>query len=142
MYLSKHFTLEELTLSQTASRMGILNEVTPTVLDNLTYLAQHLESIRTLLGTPIIISSGYRSPKVNAAVGGSKNSQHISGEAADFTSPVFGTPKQIVSKILSSGIEYDQVIQEFDSWVHISFRKSAMRKQALVIDSKGTRLFV
>lgn len=142
MFLSKNFTLEEFTSSQTASRLDLDNNPTPQVLDALTYTAQKLEQVRALLGTPIIISSGYRSPKVNAAVKGASNSQHLLGEAVDFTSPAFGTPKQIVKKIITSGIEYDQVIQEYDSWVHISFKKLAMRKQALVIDKLGTRVFV
>ena len=143
MNLSDNFTLEELTASQTARRLGLDNTPPPEVIENLTYTANKLEKVRELLGNNAIhISSGYRSPAVNKAVGSkSKKSQHLSGEAVDFTCPKFGTPRQIVEAIKNSNITYDQVIYEFDEWVHISFTQSDNRKQALTIDSEGTRLF-
>lgn len=140
MHLSKYFTLAELLVSQTASRLGISNTPDALVLKTLTSTAKQLDEVRILLGKPILVSSGYRGPAVNRAVGGSSKSQHVKGEAVDFICPQFGIPKQIVEKILSSNIQYDQLIQEFDSWVHISF-SSNNRKQALVIDNQGTRLF-
>lgn len=142
-FLSEHFTLEELTASQTARRLGIDNTPPKDVLENLTYTANKMEQVRELLGNnPIVISSGYRSPAVNKAVGSkSKKSQHLSGQAIDFTCPKFGSPRKIVEAITKSNISYDQVIHEFDEWVHISFTKSDNRKQALTIDSQGTRLF-
>lgn len=142
MLLSKNFSLAEFTVSQSASRLGIDNTPSALVLDNLKYLAENLELVRELLGTPILISSGYRSPALNKAIKGSKTSQHVFGQAADFTSPRFGTPKDVVAKIKGSDLRYDQLILEFDSWVHISFSKAQSRKQALVIDNGGTRLFV
>lgn len=142
-FLSEHFTLEELTASQTARRLGLDNTPPQDVLENLTYTANKMEKVRELLGNnPIVISSGYRSPAVNKAVGSkSKKSQHLSGQAIDFTCPKFGSPRKIVEAIKNSDINYDQVIYEFDEWVHISFTQSDNRKQALTIDSQGTRLF-
>lgn len=140
MQLSKYFTLEELIVSQKAARLGLDNTPSGVILDNLRNTAVRLDKVRELLDNPIIVSSGYRSPLVNRAVGSSSKSQHTEGRAIDFTSPQFGTPKQIVEKIVSSNILYDQVILEFNTWVHISFSISN-RKQALVIDHQGTRIF-
>lgn len=141
MQLTKHFSLEELTVSQAAARSGISNQPSPEVLDNLTYTATQMELVRDLLGTPINVNSAYRSPEVNKLVKGAKNSQHVEGKAVDFISPSFGTPRQIVEKIKGSNIVYDQLIHEFNSWVHISFTKQGSRRQTLTIDSNGTRTF-
>lgn len=140
MQLTPNFHLSEFTTSQTAARRGIDNTPTPQVLENLQYTAEQLELVRTLLTAPLLISSGYRSPELNRAVGGAMSSQHQLGEAADFTAPRFGTPHQIVEAIKNSDVDFDQVILEFDRWVHISFKKSGNRRQALVIDGSGTRL--
>lgn len=140
MQLSEHFTLAELTVSELAARKGLANQPTPAALDNLKRLAAFLEQVRTLLGKPIIINSGYRSPAVNKAVGGQPNSQHTKGCAADIRVPGM-TPDQVVAAIRSSGLPYDQVIREFDSWTHVSIAeiKAAPRKMALVIDRHGVR---
>ena len=74
-------------------------------------------------------------------IGSKPSSQHTKGEAVDFTSKTFGTPKQIIQCILDKGIEFDQLILEYDSWVHISFVDYNSRRQALVIDNTGTRAF-
>lgn len=140
MQLSLHFTLDEFTHSQTAARLGIDNDPPIDVLKNLQRTAQGLELVRTFLGGPIMVSSGYRSPEVNAAVGGSKNSQHLTGQAVDFTCPSYGLPYQIVAALQTSDIPYDQVICEFGRWVHISF-SDLNRKVALIIDQTGTRAF-
>lgn len=141
MNLSPHFTLEEFTESQTAGRKGINNDPPSLLFQSLSKTAEGLEQVRTLLGDrPIRISSGYRSPALNKAVGGSASSQHVLGEAVDFTCPAFGTPRQIVAAIVASKIPFDQVIQEFDGWVHISF-STRNRRQALIIDNGGTRPF-
>jgi zinc D-Ala-D-Ala carboxypeptidase len=140
MNLSPHFTLEELTASQTAARLGLDNTPPPEIVDALTRTAMGLEGVRTVLGAPIIISSGYRSPDVNHAVGGQTNSQHQTGEAADFICPGFGTPHEIVTRLIKSGVNFDQCIVEFGRWVHVSFAKSP-RRQALIIDHDGTRAF-
>ena len=139
MNLSAHFALSEFTTSQTAARRGIDNTPAADVLAALKRTAQGLEAVRVRLGcAPVLISSGYRSPALNAAIGGSKNSQHMTGEAADFTAPRFGTPAEIAAALVDSGVAYDQLILEFGRWVHISFSGSP-RHQALTIDSMGTR---
>lgn len=140
MNLSPHFTLAEMTASQTAARKGLDNDPPPEVLERLKRTALGLEAVRVILGAPLIISSGYRSPAVNKAVGGAKNSQHLTGEAVDFICPGYGSPAQIVRTLVASGIKFDQAIVEFDRWVHLSFTDKP-RRQALVIDSKGTRAF-
>jgi len=140
MQLSPHFTLAELTVSQSAARLGIDNNPPANVIKNLQRTALGLEGVRMLLGAPVLVSSGYRSPALNKAVGGSKNSQHMTGQAVDFICPGFGSPAQIVKTLVNSGMAYDQVIIEFDRWVHLSFADKP-RRQALIIDAKGTRAY-
>jgi hypothetical protein len=87
--------------------------------DNLRNLAALLEKVRALLGSrPVLVSSGYRSPGVNAAVGGARDSLHLQGLAADFTCPSFGAPRAICLKIADSDLQFDQLICE-GTWVHI-----------------------
>ena len=139
IYLSPHFTLDELTFSQTAERLGLNNDPGPEVLAALKRTALGLEAVRVRLGgAPILVSSGYRAPPVNAAVGGSPSSQHMRGEAVDFTAPRFGVPRQIVDALADSDVPYDQLILEFGRWVHISFSGNP-RRHALVIDRSGAR---
>jgi len=141
MKLSPNFSLEELTFSQVASRKGIDNTPSAKVKDNLERLAFFLEQVRKVFNKPFLISSGYRSREVNESVGGSKTSQHCEGCAADFN--VKGmSPDAVVRAIVDANIPYDQVILEFDSWVHISIptiKGSLPRNQALIIDNKGKR---
>lgn len=143
MKLSPNFSLEELTFSQVASRRGLDNTPSEKVKDNLERLAFFLEQVRKLFNKPLLISSGYRSREVNEAVGGSKTSQHCEGCAADFN--VKGiSPSAVVRAIVDGNILYDQVILEFDSWVHLSIpntKELKPRKQALIIDNKGKREF-
>ncbi len=135
-FLSEHFTLEEMILSQTAARRGIDNKPTPEIVKNLKETCALLEAVRIALGgVPILISSGYRSPALNKAVGGSKTSAHMEGFAADFTAPAFGTPLQVARAISAAGIAYDQLIHEFGVWVHIGLRAGALRKEDLSIFS-------
>lgn len=139
MNLSPHFTLEEFTTSDTAARKGIDNTPPPHILPALLRTAQGLEAVRVRLGMcPIHISSGYRSPALNAAVGSKDTSQHVKGEAADFIAPRFGTPSMVVTAIRDSGVEFDQLILEFGRWVHISFSQNP-RHEVLEIDANGTR---
>ncbi|MBU9579619.1 peptidase M15 [Ralstonia mannitolilytica] len=119
MNLTDHFTLDEMIASQTAARRSIDNTPTPEIIDNLTKTAQTLERVRVLLGSrPITVSSGYRSPDLNRAVGGASNSAHLRGLAADFICPAYGNPLAICKAIAASNIDFDQVIQE-GTWVHI-----------------------
>ena len=130
MQLSDHFSLEELTFSQTATRKGINNEPSEAVKANLAVLAKGLERVRAILLSPLHISSGYRSVELNRAIGGTAKSAHIDGYAADFTAPAFGSPEAIVRQLKRTGIQCDQCIME-GTWVHISFAP-AMRNQFLI----------
>lgn len=143
MKLTANFNYEEFIVSQEAVRRGLDNTPPSHILPILNMTARKMEEVRALLGNKqITITSAYRSPAVNAAVGSKPTSAHIQGYAVDFICPKFGTPKAIVQKIKESGLEYDQVIEEFppSGWVHISFAPT-MRKMALTIDAKGTRVF-
>lgn len=141
MNLSPHFTLDEFCTSQTAARLGISNDPPIEVVANLKRTAVGLERVRGILNNNAIhINSGYRSLKVNAAVGSKATSQHVTGEAADFICPTWGTPEKIMRAIVDSAIDYDQILLEFDVWVHISFSDNP-RRQALVIDHSGTHAY-
>lgn len=122
MRLSDHFSLAELTVSATAARRGISNVPPPLVIDTLILTADRMEKVRALLGDkPIIVLSGYRSPAVNAAVGGSKSSAHMTGHAVDFICPRFGTPAQVAAHLAKHLTGFDQLIEEFGDWVHVGF---------------------
>jgi hypothetical protein len=136
MDLSTHFTLEELVHSQTADRQDIDNTPTAEIVENLRILARGLEAVRALLGRPMIISSGYRCPRLNQVVGGATNSDHMRGLAADFICPQLGTPAELAQRIRASDIVYDQLIYEY-TWCHIGFAP-ALRRQALTLN-KQTR---
>jgi uncharacterized protein YcbK (DUF882 family) len=141
--LSPNFTLAELTQSDTAVRLGLDNTPSKDVEANLVRLARMLEDVRRLLSRPIMVNSAYRSPEVNKAIGSKSTSQHCNGCAADIRVPGL-TPKDIVNLVVKSNIEYDQLICEFDSWVHISIPNKFAdkpRKQVLIIDKSGTRPF-
>lgn len=137
MNLSPHFTLEELTFSQTAARLGLNNDPPPRIVENLTFLASRLEEVRALLKAPMVVSSGYRSPAVNDAVGGAATSQHRFGCAVDFVAPDFGPPLEVAAAIEASGIGFDQLILEFGKWVHVSFVRREPRRQCLSVYVPG-----
>ena len=139
--LSEHFSLAELTTSETAARRGIDNTPPPSALANLVRLAGALETIRALIGQPIIVTSGYRSPIVNELVNGATDSAHISGRAADIIAPAFGSPLQLARAIEAAGLPLDQIIYEFGRWVHVSIPadRAAPRRMVLTIDLFGTR---
>jgi len=141
MNLSEHFTLEELTAT---SHREFDNTPNATEIANLTRLAATLEQVKTLLGgKPVMINSGFRSKAVNDSVGSRDTSQHRIGCAADIRVPGM-TPNEVVKAIIASHIGYDQLIREFDSWTHISvpdMPSRPPRKQALIIDKQGTRVY-
>jgi hypothetical protein len=121
--LTPSFWLSEFFKSDTALRKGIDNTPTPEALANIrTLLGPGMQRIREFLGAPVSISSGYRSPALNKAVGGSQTSQHSKGQAADFTAPSAGDPLKICRKLLEhrDEIGFDQLIYE-GTWVHVSF---------------------
>lgn len=143
MNLSPNFTLEELTASEVAQRKGIDNTPNATETANLVRTAELLEQVRTLLNKPILVNSAFRSKPVNDAVGSKDSSQHRIGCAADIRVPGM-TPKEVVQACIDGGIPFDQIIEEFGSWTHISVpntKDTAPRKQALIIDKTGTRAF-
>lgn len=133
MNLTAHFTLEEMTFSNVAARLGLDNTPGPAVTANLELVAAFMEKIRALLGdNPIVVHSGYRSLEVNQAVGGAGTSAHCHGLACDFVCPAFGTPAEVALAILKSNIEYDQLIFEY-GWVHVGLAQdgSLFRREAL-----------
>lgn len=134
MKLSKNFTLSEITHSNTAKRLGIKNEPTETHLQNIQHLVDDLlQPLRDAVG-PIRISSGYRNPSLNRAIGGSRSSQHCKGEALDLQFWKAGeiNNKVIYDWILQSGLKFDQMINEFDfAWIHVSLKAKDNRRQVL-----------
>ena len=139
--LSEHFSLAELTVSDTAKRLRVPNTPTPQHLQNLRETAQRMEQVRWVLGdNPISVNSAYRNPVVNKAVGGVPNSDHALGWAVDFTCAEFGDPFEICQEIAKSDLDFDQLIHERKPngawWVHISFHPR-MRRQLLTFN--GTR---
>lgn len=141
MNLTEHFTLEELTHTDHRELENTPNE---TELANIQRLAEFLEAVKVVLeGKPIMVNSAFRSKAVNDAVGSKDTSQHRVGCAADIRVPNM-TPDAVVRAIIASDLPYDQVIREFDRWTHVSITNQAggtPRKQALIIDKQGTRLF-
>jgi hypothetical protein len=134
MRLSKNFVLSEITRSNTAKRLGIDNGPNKNHLRSIQRLITNLiQPMRDALG-PIRISSGYRNPNVNRAIGGSTKSQHCKGEALDLQFWDNGkiSNKKLYDWVLSSNVEFDQMINEFDfSWIHISLKAKDNRKQVL-----------
>jgi zinc D-Ala-D-Ala carboxypeptidase len=135
MQLSKNFSLAELVASQVATRKGIDNTPAPAIVANLTRLAALLEQVRALVGAPIAISSGYRSPALNKSVGGAANSAHVLGLAADISTAKLA-PKALALLIRQSDIAFDQLIYE-GTWVHIALSASAPRRQVLTAKFAG-----
>ena len=134
MRLSKNFVLSEITRSNTAKRLGISNEPSKKHLANMQKLITELiQPMRDSIG-PIRISSGYRSPQLNRAIGGSSKSQHCKGQALDLQFWKDGQMcnQEIYKWILNSNLQFDQMINEFDfAWIHISFNANKNRKQVL-----------
>jgi len=141
MNLTEHFTLDELTHTDHRELENTPNEQE---LANLKRLAEFLEKVKDVLGgKPIMVNSAFRSKVVNDAVGSKDTSQHRVGCAADLRVPGM-TPDEVVKAIIASGIGYDQVIREFDRWTHISIPNKLFdspRKQALIIDKQGVRVY-
>jgi hypothetical protein len=141
-YLTAHFSLEELVASQSAARLGLDNSPPAPQLANLRRLAGTMELVRDLLGGhPVLISSGYRSPACNRAVGGAASSAHCQGLAIDFTVPGFGSPLEICRALEPhlAALEIDQLIHEFSAWCHLGLRAEAPRLMCLTINTGGTR---
>ena len=143
MRLSGHFSLNELTKSQTATRKGIDNTPTPEHIESLTDLClQVLEPTRRHFGKPMVITSGFRSEALCEAIGSKKTSQHAKGMAADFE--MFGEDNKTLAQYIKNNLIFDQLILEFynstdpnSGWVHCSYDKNNNRKQSLIYDGKN-----
>lgn len=143
MKLSPHFTLAEMTASSTAARLKLPNTPAPELMPRLVLLAEMMERIRATLNVPITITSGYRSPPVNRAVGGVTSSDHAQGHAADFVAPRYGSASDIAATLapLVSVLGIGQIILEGvkgKQWVHVSTRvpEKAVNR-VLTITDKG-----
>ena len=139
--MTEHFSLEELTHTDHRTLDNTPNDQEKA---NLQRLAEFLELVKVvLIGKPIIVNSAFRSKAVNDAVGSKDTSQHRIGCAADIRVPGM-TPDAVVRAVIAAQIPFDQIIREFDAWTHISVPISAAlkpRRQALIIDRNGTRVF-
>lgn len=122
-FVTPNFTLGEFIVSDTAVRLGIDNMPPAQVEANLrNVLIPGMQAIRNLLAVPVVIKSGYRCHTLNLAVRGSPSSQHVTGNAADFIAPAYGSPRK-VSELLTANmgrLKFDQLIWE-GGWVHVSF---------------------
>jgi len=137
MNLTKNFSLNELTKSQTAERKGIDNTPSAEHQENLKSLCEMiLQPIRDHFGQVVSISSGYRSPELCVAIGSSTKSQHAKGQASDFE--IFGVSNKELADWIDENLDYDQLILEYwkesdpnSGWVHCSFNTQGNRKQYL-----------
>jgi hypothetical protein len=146
MNLSKSFTLNELTKSQEATRLGIDNTPNEEHILNLKLLCENvLQPIRDFYGMPLSVSSGYRSAALCEAIGSSSKSQHTKGQAADFE--IFGVANKDLADFVVKNLDYDQCILEFwnenelnSGWVHCSYNASGNRKQFLKAEKLNGRV--
>ena len=146
MNLTEHFTLNEAIRSRKATELGIDNRPATTEIKlAIIKTAEGMEMVREVLGAPIIVSSWYRGPKLNKAVGGRDTSQHCKGEAVDFICPKFGTVQQVFDRIKASSIQYDQLIVEkvkrkdgtVSEWIHVSFSQKPRLMALSTTDGKN-----
>lgn len=148
--ITKNFSMAELTRSNKAKEYGINNVPTDRHKANLIESTKNLwQPVRDILGVPMLVSSGYRSPALNRAVGGSNTSAHSHGYAIDFTAPRFGNTRQIAKKLATElkarGIKFDQLILEFPddhrTWIHLGYKSPSgkQRGQLLTAVKRGKK---
>lgn len=146
--ISDHFTLKEVTQSQTAARKGIDNALPDDLYPNAAIVAESLlEPVRAYYGIPFSPSSWYRCLELNRAIGSRDRSQHVRAQAVDFEIP--GISNIEVAKYINDELQYDQLILEFykenipnSGWIHVSYRSlKENRMQALVFDGKRFKDF-
>ena len=135
--ITEHFTVEEFERSSTANRLGIVNRVPEALLPNLRALCEVvLEPLRAFAGKPIVISSGYRCPALNRAVGGVSQSQHLRGEAADLHLPSIAEGRTWF-RWLMDNTTFDQLIWEHDRqgshWIHVSCKADTGKNRNRVV---------
>lgn len=139
MKLSKNFSLAELTKSEAATRLDLDNTPTLQVIENLTALVENvLQPVRDKFG-PVVVTSGYRSPDVNKAIGGSATSDHCKGQAADFE--VLGKDNRELAIWIAENMQFTQLILEFykpgvpdSGWVHCSYDAGNLKRQVLTAE--------
>lgn len=144
MQLSPHFSLEEFQRSETGARKGLDNTCPAPLLPRLKNTAERMEQVRSILGNvPITVFSGYRSPAVNRAVGGANSSAHTLGYAVDFMAKGLSISRT-VEMLRHSILAYDQIIDEFGAWVHVSFDPRFRRQilSARKVDKKTQYSFI
>jgi uncharacterized protein YcbK (DUF882 family) len=136
--LSKNLTLAEAITSQTATRLGIINQPSPLIIKKMELVAQNIfQKIRDHFDKPLRVSSFYRSPALNKRIGGSTTSQHCLGEAIDLQATAGFTNKEIFEYVRLN-LKFDQLIGEFPDannnfeWVHVSFKEKGNRNQILI----------
>lgn len=141
----KYFTYASMYRSSAATKAGVDNTPTPAAKRNLKQLVTKiLDPLRESIGHPIIVNSGYRNAATNKLVGGVSTSAHVSGYAVDIICPVYGNPKKFceyVAKFLNDNkIAFDQVIHEYNGWVHVGLKHpdGRQRKQVITINRNGT----
>ena len=135
MKLSKNLSLAEVTKSITAKRLGIDNTPDEWVTENLRKVAEHIfQPVREHFGRPIYVSSGYRAPDLNVAIGGSKRSQHVEGRALDLDGDVYGhVSNSSIFNYIRENLQFDQLIWEFGDqdnpdWVHVSYVRDGVNR--------------
>ena len=139
----KYFTIKELCASDTAKKLGLKNEPTDVVVKNLTFLVDNvLDEIRERCGFPIRITSGYRCPQLNKAVGGVKTSQHVAGEAVDMQGKDERQTRLLVEIARNYG-KFDQLLYERNGkgaiWVHLSFKRYTDKNRYQCIDNYNVK---
>ena len=137
----KYFTIEELTRSATAERLGIVNTPDAKIIENLTQLTDKLlDPLRELWGAPLRVTSGYRCVALNRAVGGVVNSHHLRGMAADLVTMAntAASHRQLMQRLRESGLRWTQAIMERNrrgaTWLHVSYDPMSLRGEVLMID--------
>jgi hypothetical protein len=142
--LSKHFSLQEMINSGTASRLGLDNTPNEEQIENLKALCENiLEPLREYYESrPIMITSGFRSPQLSKAIASSENSQHCKGEAVDFEIPGFDN-RQVAAHI-KNNFDFDQLISEYyedgipdSGWIHVSFKRDGTNRKQSLTKNKG-----
>jgi len=129
--LSASFLLDEFMVSGVAERFGYINKPSDKQIENLKLLCKNvLQPLRDIISVPIFVTSGYRSFDVNYAVGGSVNSQHMEGKAADIVIP--GKNLKDIFELIPNHFQFDQLIYEFEKWIHVSWNEALNRNEVLV----------